>query len=627
MLIIIKNLINLSRFYKQTILIAIESLILILVLYASFVIRLGYFYIPIQPILALIIAAPIIAMPIFIKYGLYNSIIRYMGLKSAWDIAKAVSLYSLIWGVVVFLTAVYGIPRSVILINWLFAIISILGFRLFARWILLNKHQINAINVLIYGAGSAGRQLYIALKDSREYKPIAFIDDNDTLHGKSINGINVISPTKVFNFIKKNDISEILLAIPSASRKRRNEIIKLLISNSVLVRTLPSLSKIAQGKIQIDDLFKINIDDLLGRKSIKPDNALMKKNITNKVVFVTGAGGSIGSEMCRQILALKPKILILYELNEFSLYSISSHLSEINNNKVQVKSILGSVNDEQRLSNVFQKYDVQTIYHTAAYKHVPMVEFNSSQGVINNIFGTVCCAKAAISNNVATFVLISTDKAVRPTNTMGATKRFSEMMLQALSVSQKITCFSIVRFGNVLDSSGSVIPLFKKQIKAGGPVTVTDPKIIRYFMTIPEAVELVIQAGSMSRGGEVFLLDMGEPILILDLAKKMIALSGLHIKDDNNPDGDIEISFTGLRSGEKLYEELLIGQNAKETPHSKIMSANEEFLKLDDLEIILGELKTAIGENNMVNLRKLLIKAIPEFKPQSKVQDLMHFDK
>ena len=622
----LKKIINLSRSNKQLILVVFDSVILITVLFLSFSLRLGYWYLPSGNILYMILCSPLIAIPIFIRFGLYRSIIRYIGLKSLWAVVKAVSLYALIWGIIGFMAAVYGIPRSVILINWLMALISIGGVRLIARWFLIDNHQNDACNVVIYGAGSAGRQLFTALIDSIEYRPIAFIDDNIELQGQSINGVNVISSVNCLEFIKKNKVSEVLLAIPSATRKRRNEIIDYLISASLIVRALPSVSKLAQGKIQIEDLHEISIKDLLGRTSVIPDKKLMEKNITNKVVFVSGAGGSIGSELCKQILFLKPKILILYELNEFALYSIDSHLSEIFLPDVKIISILGSVNNPKRLSNIFKKFKVNTIYHAAAYKHVPMVEFNSSEGVVNNIFGTISCAKIAISEKVETFVLISTDKAVRPTNTMGATKRFSEMILQALSKEQKKTRFTIVRFGNVLDSSGSVIPLFKKQISSGGPITVTDPKIIRYFMTIPEAVELVIQAGSIGNGGEIFLLDMGKPILIVDLAKKMIALSGLQVKDNNNPNGDIEIIYTGLRSGEKLFEELLIGENATKTSHPKIMCVHEDFLKWVKLQEIADELEKAIDVNDQKKLRTLLIKAIPEFKPQSEIRDILYLD-
>jgi len=574
----------------------------------------------------MIYCSPLIGIPIFIKFGLYHSIIRYIGFKSLWTVFKAVSLYALIWGIIGFLAAVYGIPRSVVLINWLLTLIAVGGIRLIARWLLIDNNQINATNVVVYGAGSAGRQLFIALMESIEYKPIAFIDDNDELQGQSINGVDVISSIDCFEYIKKHDVSEVLLAIPSVSRKRRHEIIDFLISSSVAVRALPSFSDLAQGKIQIEDLHEISVKDLLGRTIVIPDKKLMEKNTTDKVVFVSGAGGSIGSELCKQILLLRPKILILYELNEFALYTIDSHLTGNLLPDVKVISILGSVNNTKRLSNIFKKFKVNTIYHAAAYKHVPIVESNSSEGILNNIFGTMSCARTAIAESVETFVLISTDKAVRPTNTMGATKRFSEMILQALSESQNTTRFSIVRFGNVLDSSGSVIPLFKKQIKDGGPITVTDSKIIRYFMTIPESVQLVIQAGSIGIGGEIFLLDMGKPVLINDLAKKMIILSGLQVKDKNNPNGDIEIIYTGLRYGEKLYEELLIGENSSKTSHPKIMCANEDFLKWEVLQEIADKLKKAIDSNDQKKLRSLLIKAIPEFKPQSEIRDILYED-
>ena len=620
------KLLSLSRAKKKLILIVFDSTILIAALFVSFSLRLGYWYSPDYNVLLMIFCSPFIAIPIFIRFGLYKSIIRYIGFRSLWSVIKAVSLYALIWGILGFMVAIYEIPRSVILINWLVTLMSIGGFRLTSRWLLIDSKKIHASNVLIYGAGSAGRQLYIALKDSVEYKPIAFIDDSSELQGQSINGVSVISSVNCLEYITKHKVSEVLLAIPSATRKRRNEIINFLISSSVIVRALPSYSKLAQGKIQIEDLHKISIKDLLGRSSVIPDNELMEKNITNKVVFVSGAGGSIGSELCKQILHLQPKMLILYELNEFALYTIDSYLVGNILSKVKIISILGSVNNTKRLDNIFRKFKVNTIYHAAAYKHVPMVEFNSSEGVLNNIFGTISCAEAAIAEKVETFVLISTDKAVRPTNTMGATKRFSEMVLQALSIYQNTTRFSIVRFGNVLDSSGSVIPLFKKQIKAGGPITVTDPKIIRYFMTIPESVQLVIQAGSLGVGGEIFLLDMGEPVLIVDLAKKMIALSGLQVKDKKNPNGDIEITFTGLRHGEKLYEELLIGDNATSTSHPKIMCAKEEFLNWKKLKLIINELEKAIDLNDQKKLRSLLMKAIPEFKPQSEIKDILYTD-
>jgi FlaA1/EpsC-like NDP-sugar epimerase len=389
---------------------------------------------------------------------------------------------------------------------------------------------------------------------------------------------------------------------------------------------LPGVAELAEGKVSIGDLREVSIKDLLGRDVVEPNKELLSMNITKKVVVVTGAGGSIGSELCRQILFLKPKVLILYEMSELALYTIDRELSEIGMPSVEILPILGSINNRKRLSNIFRRFGVQTIYHAAAYKHVPMVEFNNTEGVSNNVFGTLSCAQVAIDEDVETFVLISTDKAVRPTNTMGATKRVAEMILQALSVNQSGTRFTMVRFGNVLGSSGSVIPLFEKQIKDGGPVTVTDADIIRYFMTIPEAVELVIQAGAMGEGGDVFVLDMGKPIRIADLAKKMIRLSGLQVKDETNSDGDIEIKYTGLRPGEKLYEELLIGDNVLETDNSMIMRAQENMLVWDDLKSIMDGLELAIEKCDQQMLREFLIKAVPEFKPQCGIEDVLSND-
>ena len=624
----------------------VDSVLLVLILLASFSIRLDYWYVPENDVIWVVLGAPIIAVPIFVRFGLYRAIIRYIGFKALWAIVQAVTLYALLWGVIGFMASIEGIPRSVILINWLLGVMVIGGSRMIGRRFLSEvqnrKNTTECNNVVVYGAGSAGRQLSIALTQSIDYNPVAFIDDNSELHRQSINGIEVVSKDNLERLIKKKNVTEVLMSIPSLSRSRRNEIILFLEPYSVLVRSLPSVSELAQGKAKIADLREVSAKDLLGRDSVVANKELLGLNITNKVVMVTGAGGSIGAELCRQILFLKPQVLILFEQNEFSLYSINKELSHIAIPYVEILPILGSVNNRKRLSHIMQCFDVQTIYHTAAYKHVPMVEFNNAEGVSNNIFGTLNCAQVAIDNEVETFVLISTDKAVRPTNTMGATKRFAEMILQALTLSksqtehnsqdgaekdsagQYSTRFSMVRFGNVLDSSGSVIPLFKEQIKEGGPVTVTDAEILRYFMSIPEAVELVIQAGAMAKGGDVFVLDMGEPVRIVDLAKKMIRLSGLEVKDKFHPNGDIEIEFTGLRPGEKLYEELLIGGNTSETDNPKIMRAEEEMLAWDDLKLIIDELERAIDSCDQDKLRQLLIEAVPGFKPQSEITDILY---
>jgi len=642
---VLNKLINLSRHSKKLVLLFVDSLLIVSALLASFSLRLEYLYLPNGDLIWMIFGAPIIAIPIFVRFGLYHAVTRYIGFKDLWSVVQATTLYALLWGVIGFMAAVGGI-RSVVLINCLLVIVFIGGTRMIGRWLLKSAenrdNSIERTNVVIYGAGSAGRQLSIALTQSGEYSPMAFIDDNSEMHRQSINGIPVVSKDNFESLIEEKNVSEVLLAIPSLTRVQRNEIINYLEPYSVLVRSLPGVSELVQGKLKIADLREVSVKDLLGRNSVPANKDLLSFNIANKVVMVTGAGGSIGSELCRQILFLKPQVLILFEQSEFALYSINKELLNASMPNVKILPMLGSVNNSQRLNHIMQRLDVHTIYHAAAYKHVPMVEFNNDEGVTNNIFGTLNCALVAIENGVETFVLISTDKAVRPTNTMGATKRFAEMILQALTLRQSqikhdpqdvsekgiavqyTTCFSMVRFGNVLNSSGSVIPLFKEQIKEGGPITVTDPNITRYFMSIPEAVQLVIQAGSMAKGGDVYVLNMGEPVRIVDLAKKIIRLSGLEVKDKLHPAGDIEIQFTGLRPGEKLYEELLIGDNVSKTDNSMIMRAEEEMLVWDDLKLILDELEKAVDSGDQDKIRKLLIKAVPGFKPQSEITDILY---
>jgi FlaA1/EpsC-like NDP-sugar epimerase len=602
---------------------------LIAILFISFSFRLNTLFWPNESLLLLIFCAPIIAIPIFRNFGLYRIIIRFIGFKSLWGIIQAVSLYALIWGLLVFLTGVQGVPRSVILINWLLTIIIVCGSRVFISWILSEylDYNSNITKVVIYGAGPAGRQLSNALSQSYEFKPIAFIDDDNELYKKNINGLEVISKEDLKEFIKKNNVKEVLLAIPSLSRNQKSHIINFLSSLPVNVRTLPSVSELTQGKVKVNDLLEIDIRDLLGRDSVKPNTALLKTNITSKIVLVTGAGGSIGSELCRQILLLKPKQLVLYDISEPSLYQIEQELIDINILNVEVSAIIGSISDMRRMKIICKRYSVQTIYHAAAYKHVPLVEQNPSQGILNNAIGTMIAAQAAISANVDTFVLISTDKAVRPTSVMGASKRVAELVLQAFAQEYN-TCFTMVRFGNVLDSSGSVIPLFKKQIKSGGPITVTHANIVRYFMTIPEAVELVIQAGAMAKGGEVFVLDMGEPIRIYDLAVKMIKLSGLQVLDLNNPEGDIEIQYTGLRPGEKLYEELFVDGNFLSTENKLIMRAEEKMINWDKLEPLLTQIKEAAINAETEKIYKLLTQLVPQFNlTTNSTNDLKSIDK
>ena len=627
----LEKLVNLSRINKQLIMFLVDSVVLVSILLASFSIRLGYWYLPHSDLVWVIFGAPIIAIPIFVRFGLYRAVIRYIGFKALWAVVQAVSLYALIWGVIGFIVAVDGIPRSVMLINWVLSILIIGGLRIMARWFLTrdsNTKNTGAFSdckrALVYGAGDAGIQLVSALEYSKEYHPVGLIDDSKELQGNQIRGLDVYSVDSIGDTISKLKVDEVLIAMPSASRTKRLDIINVLESYPVLVRMLPGVAELAEGKVSIGDLREVSIKDLLGRDAVEANEELLGKNITNKTVVVTGAGGSIGSELCRQVVFLKPKALILYEMSELALYTIEKEISNIGIHSLDIYPVLGSVNNRARLSNVFKRFDVDTVYHAAAYKHVPMVEFNNTEGVDNNIFGTLNCAQAAIEFGVETFVLISTDKAVRPTNTMGATKRSAELVLQALSAQQSGTKFTMVRFGNVLGSSGSVIPLFRQQIKDGGPVTVTDENMIRYFMIIPEAVELVIQAGAMGTGGDVFVLDMGKPVRIDDLAKKMIRLSGLEVKDESNPDGDIEIKYTGLRPGEKLYEELLIGDNVSETDNPLIMRAQEDMLAWDELEPILNSLQTAIKNCDQKKLRELLVQIVPGFKPQCEITDVLY---
>ena len=631
--------VNLSRINKQLIMLLVDSMLLVSILLASFSIRLGYWYFPQDDLIWVVLGAPVVASIIFVRFGLYRAVIRYIGFKALWTVVQAVSLYALVWGVIGFMVAVDGIPRSVILINWMLSLLAIGGVRIAARFLLSNNVKFSIFNfefnvngnsnsnerrVLVYGAGDAGVQLIGALAHSDEYHPVGLIDDSKELQGQYISGLSVYSVDAIEKLIIKLKVDEILIAMPSASRAKRLAIISTLEPYPVHVRMLPGVAELAQGKVSVGDLREVSIKDLLGRDLVEANKDLLGKNITDKVVVVTGAGGSIGSELCRQIVFLEPKALILFEMSELALYTIEKELSNIGIYSLDIYPILGSVNNKARLDNVFKQFDVDTIYHAAAYKHVPMVEFNNTEGVNNNIFGTLNCARAAIDASVETFVLISTDKAVRPTNTMGATKRSAELVLQALSANQTGTKFSMVRFGNVLGSSGSVIPLFKQQIKVGGPITVTNKDIIRYFMTISEAVELVIQAGAMGTGGDVFVLDMGEPVRIHDLAVKMIHLSGLEVKDESHPDGDIQIKYTGLRAGEKLYEELLIGDNVSETDNPLIMRAQEEMLAWDELKPVLDELSGAIDSCDHEKLRKLLIQIVPDFKPQCEISDVLY---
>lgn len=633
-------LIGLSRRKKAFLLISADVFFAVLALWLAFSLRWGVLYIPKGDQWYLFAAAPLIACAVFARLGLYRAIIRYIEIRVLWTIIQATSFYALIFAFVVYESNIQGIPRTVTPLNWLLTILLVGSSRFFARWWLGDIHFSlaggrNALacrkrNVVIYGAGSAGVQLAAALGHGREYNPVAFIDDDLLLHHQKINGVKIHPLSSLSQLIKKYHVSDVLLAMPSASRSRKSEIIRLLEAYAVHVMSMPGLSDIAQGKVTVDALQEVDIADLLGRDCVAPNPSLLQASINGKVVMVTGAGGSIGSELCRQIISLQPLVLVLFELCEYALYTIEKELNHLLEKigrvqDIELIAVLGSVVNSARIAKVCKTFNVQTIYHAAAYKHVPMVERNPGEAVWNNIFGTYHTARAAVAAGVETFVLISTDKAVRPTNTMGATKRFAELILQAFSADRKFqqTRFIIVRFGNVLGSSGSVVPLFREQIARGGPVTVTDARIIRYFMTIPEAAQLVIQAGAMGQGGDVFVLDMGAPVRILDLAKRMIHLSGLEVKDDDHPSGEIEISFTGLRPGEKLYEELLIGDKVSETGHPRIMCAEEQVIPWTEVEKMLVTLEQAAKNDDFETVRDILIRAVLGFAPQCEIGDVL----
>ena len=572
----------------------------------------------------------IIAILVFTLFDLYRSIIRYMGFNEIWSITKAVTVFSTISYFFNYFVQEEFLSLTLFFSFWLICLVSVSFSRLIASSLLLEKYF--SSNVVIYGAGAAGRQLSSALSNSRELRTVAFVDEDKSLQGNFLNGIKVLSPSKLPKLIRTKNIFEILIAMPSVKKYEISRIVSSIGELPVKVRVLPGVSELAQGKISVSDLKPLEVSDLLGREPAKAQEDLLKGNIKSKVVMVTGAGGSIGSELSRQILKIKPKLLILFEISEVSLYMIEQELINEFERK-RIKTVLGNVTDKDRVKEVCEQFGVNTIYHAAAYKQVPMVEMNTLQSFENNVFGTLNCALSALETGVETFVLVSTDKAVRPTSFMGATKRFAELILQALSeeqsksVSKREIKFTMVRFGNVLGSSASVVPLFREQIEKGGPVTVTDPEVVRYFMSIPEAAELVIQAGSLARGGEVFLLDMGKPIKIFELAEKMIRLSGFERYNPETKEGDIEIIFSGLRDGEKLYEELLIGNDAKKTSHELIFKANEEKIEWKEIERLIEEFKEAVQDRNEKRVHDLLIGSISGYKPHSGLKDLIYISK
>ena len=655
-----ERLIELNHNQKRSIQIVADVLLLSLALWLALFLRLGDegWLWPESGQGFLFVLAPLLALPIYVRMGMYRAVMRHFGNVALYCIAKAVTLGFLAFAFLLLVAKDLGwdvlFPRSVYFAYWALSLIFIGGLRLLAReyfmgdWLTAGLPNMRARDgemagqpVAIYGAGAAGTQLLASLKVGRMYKAVAFVDDDPKLIGRTIAGLPVYSGDGVGSMITDTGAAEMLLALPSATRARRQEILTKLQGHGLHVRTIPGIMDLACGKVKVDDLQEVDIADLLGRDPVPPDPSLFQRCIKGQAVMVTGAGGSIGSELCRQIVQSEPTTLVLFEHSEYALYEIHGELEGwIRSRKldIQLVPIMGSIRNFGRLQDVIGAWKINTIYHAAAYKHVPMVEHNIAEGIMNNVFGTLNTAQAAIRCRVENFVLISTDKAVRPTNVMGSTKRLAELVLQALSAEQaprlwgeeaqvsqvNRTRFTMVRFGNVLGSSGSVIPRFREQIRRGGPVTVTHPDITRYFMTIPEAAQLVIQAGAMGQGGDVFVLDMGEPVTIVDLARKMIMLSGLTVRDEINPSGDIAVTFSGLRPGEKLYEELLIGDNPEATAHSKIHRANEVYISWSQLLPILDTLRQAVRDDNYNLVRETLLSTVQGYAPSNGIVDLLY---
>lgn len=653
-----KKLLGLPRRQKRLLQVLTDVVLVWIALWLAFVVRLGIDDLanPLIDHTWLFLCAPVVSIPLFIRFGLYRAVMRYFGNDALIAIIKAVTLSALTLGFIIYWASNHQnvVPRSITFNYWWLSLIMVGGLRLAMRQYFLGDWFSAAVQhvpfasrddglpkVAIYGAGTAGNQLVAALRMDKVMRPVAFIDDDSSLTDRVIAGLQVYHPEQLQCLIDVTGAQEILLAIPSSTRTRRREILNFLEGFPLHVRTVPGFMDLASGRVKVDDIQEVDIADLLGRDAVPAQPDLLERCIVDQTVMVTGAGGSIGSELCRQILGQAPKTLLLFDHSEFNLYSILSELEQRiarESLSVCLVPILGSVRNQPQLFDIMKTWRVDTVYHAAAYKHVPMVEHNIAEGLMNNVIGTLHTAQAALQAGVANFVLISTDKAVRPTNVMGSTKRLAEMTLQALSremapvlfgdssnVSQvNKTRFTMVRFGNVLGSSGSVIPLFHKQIKAGGPLTVTHPKITRYFMTIPEAAQLVIQAGSMGKGGDVFVLDMGEPVKIVELAEKMIHLSGFSVRSERNPMGDIAIEFSGLRPGEKLYEELLIGDNVIATRHPMIMSANEDFLAWDTLKDVLRQLLAAVAADDFVRVRQLLRETVSGYSPEGEIVDWLY---
>jgi FlaA1/EpsC-like NDP-sugar epimerase len=645
-----RHIIHLSRINKQAIAIFTDVVLSVVATWGAFSLRLDTLHWPSGYQLHVYQLAPVLAFPLFLRLGLYRAVFRYTGIAAIVAIAKAVSIYGVFLFAVLVWLALPGVPRSVGLLQPLLLLLLVGGTRAFARFWLSKAdadrlHQREA-RLLIYGAGAVGAQIAEVLQQRQPLTLIGFLDDNSDLFGKTINGHKVFSSNDAGDIIESYAVTDVLLALPSITRARRNEILEHLRKYQVHVRSLPDLTDLARGRVTVSDIHELDIVDLLGRDPVPPNPALLSRNISGKVVLVTGAGGSIGSELCRQILSANPARLLLLDHSEFALYQVHRDLQERVDElqlKTELITLLANVRDFDRISKVCDLWRPRTIYHAAAYKHVSLVEQNPAEGINNNVYGTYNVARAAIESEVSDCVLISTDKAVRPTNVMGATKRLAEMVFQALAAAKSPvfllgeapsskervnkTRFSMVRFGNVLDSSGSVVPIFRQQIKAGGPITLTHSEVMRYFMIIPEAAQLVVQASAMSEGGDVFVLDMGAAIKIIDLAYRMVELSGLSVRDEANPSGDIEIKITGLRTGEKLYEELLIGENPMATAHPRIMKAQEDFIPWEELQLALSSLLLAVGNNDTTAIRSILMTLVNGYEPAANIVDWDHFAK
>lgn len=635
-------LLRLPRRSKQGIVILVDTLAAWVALWLAFSLRLEAWYVPSVRDLWVWLVVPAIFIPVFSRFGLYRAIFRFTGLATLQTVINAVAIYGVMLTAIVFVTFPAGVPRSIGILQPLLFLLLVSSTRTWAQvWLSKGTRGARRHRLLIYGAGMAGAQTASAVAGANEFELLGFVDDDPSKVGRHVNSVPVFRPSEVASTVERFGVTDILLALPSASRQRRNEILTSLRALPVHIRTLPGMADLASGRVRITDFRELEIEDLLGRDPVPPNPALLARDLAQKVVLVTGAGGSIGSELCRQILNERPQRLVMVDHSEFALYAILHEMEGLQGSHaapVELIAQLADVRDHRRMLDLCSGHQPHTMYHVAAYKHVPMVEDNPCEGVENNALGTFVTARAAMECGVASFVLVSTDKAVRPTNVMGASKRIAELVLQAFAAETMLrfdtearlaglirnrTRFCMVRFGNVLGSSGSVVPLFRRQIESGGPVTVTHPEVTRYFMTIPEAAQLVLQAGAMGQGGEVFVLDMGDPVRIIELAARMIELSGRTVRNESNPEGDVEIVVTGLRPGEKLYEELLIGDCPTPTAHPRIMNAREAHLSWDELRPWLAKLRDCVERNDAATVLEILRQLVTGYQPSTQIIDLV----